>query len=812
MIMKKFLLLIAAAFSFSALFSQILYEDDFESYSVGDYIAVENPTWWTTWTNQPGSAEDAMISDEQGMSGTQSLKVDGTTDAILKLGNKIVGKYQLSFKYYVPSGFAGYFNVQHFEAPGTEWAYEVYFGATGSGYLDAGSASVAGFDYDQDTWVDIVSVIDLDADWTQLYIDGTLIYEWPFSWQSTSQSGTLQLGGVDVFAGGPTGETPTYYMDDLVFESVPSALYADDFESYTSGDYLAVVNPEWWTTWTNQPGTAEDALITDAQSNSGSNSVIVEGTTDLIMKLGDKTSGSYELSFWMYVPAGFGGHYNIQHFESPGTEWAFEMYFASDGTGYLNAGVANAATFTYSPDTWFYVDQIMNLNDDLAQLYLDGTLLFEWPFSYQASSTTGTLQLGGVDFYAGAPGSDTPTYYFDDIEFTQLEPGTGAAIINLDPATIIETLNAGSSSTNMINIENTGEVALDYSIVVTYPEGGKKSAASNGNPHKVVLSNVPAQSAMAKPGGAPEATDDVVLNYDGDNFSAIGLTNGGPMRVAANFTSDLVNPYIGMMLSSIEVYINDMPISTMAKVYDYGTIALPGPGEMLAEQSWTPVATNWQTVDLNDPIIISGGDIWVGYEVDHDAATFPAGTDGGPHHPQGDWISTGPGWHHLSDNAALDYNWNIRATLTGDPIEQWLSVDPMSGTVDVGDNMDIDVMIDATNLEGGNTYHAELVFNNTDPVNPQMIVPVTLAVFTGINEYSNSYIAVYPNPATNYINVKGDQEIYSVELINLVGQQVYRSEVNQLTHTIVTDNLQSGVYLLKVELENGTVTQRVTVK
>ncbi|MCB0805877.1 MAG: hypothetical protein KDC05_08770, partial [Bacteroidales bacterium] len=220
--MKKYLLLFAAvAFSFSAVISQIIYEDDFESYSVGDYIAVENPDWWDTWSGAPGGTEDAIVSDEQASSGNQSIKVDGVTDAILKMGNKTVGKYELSFKYYIPSGFAGYYNIQHFEAPGVEWAYEVYFGATGSGYLDAGSAQVAGFDYDPDTWVDIVNVIDLDADWTQLYIDGNLIYEWPFSWQSTSQSGTLQLGGMDVFAGGPTGETPTYYMDDLVFSSVP---------------------------------------------------------------------------------------------------------------------------------------------------------------------------------------------------------------------------------------------------------------------------------------------------------------------------------------------------------------------------------------------------------------------------------------------------------------------------------------------------------------------------------------------------------------------------------------------------------------
>ncbi|MBM3436368.1 MAG: hypothetical protein FJY07_09170, partial [Bacteroidetes bacterium] len=219
--MKKYLHLIAAmVISISAAFSQALYEDDFESYNVGDYLAVANPTWWTTWSGTPGSGEDAVISDDFASSGIKSAKVAGVTDAVLKLGDKTTGKYQLTFKMYIPTGYGGYYNFQHYESPGIEWAFEVYFGATGAGYLNAGATSVAGFNYAHDTWVDIMNVIDLTNDWTELYIGGNLIYEWPFSWQANSQSGLLQLGGVDFYAGAPTGETPVYYFEDLVFEPV----------------------------------------------------------------------------------------------------------------------------------------------------------------------------------------------------------------------------------------------------------------------------------------------------------------------------------------------------------------------------------------------------------------------------------------------------------------------------------------------------------------------------------------------------------------------------------------------------------------
>ncbi|MCD4697918.1 MAG: T9SS type A sorting domain-containing protein, partial [Bacteroidales bacterium] len=577
--------------------------------------------------------------------------------------------------------------------------------------------------------------------------------------------------------------------------------------------YIAVENPDWWTTWSGAPGGTEDGLISDEQANSGSNSIKVDGVTDLILKLGDKTSGKYQLSFYMYVPAGFGGYYNLQHFESPGVEWAYEVYFGATGSGYLSAGSAQVAGFDYTPDSWVYCDQIIDLNEDWTKLYIDGALLYEWPFSWQATSQTGTLQLGGVDVFAGAPTGETPTYYFDDVEFIQLEPGTGTAIINVDPAVIIETLNAGTTSSTSMEISNSGEEVLDYDIIVTYPGDDKKSsagAASMGN-SKAILSKIVHEDPTPQPGGAPQPVDDVILHYDGENSSAIGLTSGGAMRVSAVFTPDEVGDYIGMELSAIEVYINDQPIETKAQVYNYGLTSLPGPGDLLYEQNWNASATSWQIVDLNDPITVSGGDIWVGYWIDHSASTFPAGVDAGPHHPNGDWISSGPGWHHLSDNTALDFNWNIRAYLSGDPIIQWLSVNPESGTVNIGAAEDIDVNFDATDLEVG-SYYAELVINNSDPEDPQVIVPVNLGVLTGINEYDRSAVLIYPNPAVETLNIKADTEINSIELFNMMGQNIGRYEVMGIEYRISAIGLESGVYIIKVELDGKTMAERITIK
>ena len=108
------------------------------------------------------------------------------------------------------------------------------------------------------------------------------------------------------------------------------------------------------------------------------------------------------------------------------------------------------------------------------------------------------------------------------------------------------------------------------------------------------------------------------------------------------------------------------------KIWDMGTSYQPG--TLLVNQPFTGASLSWNNVQLDNPVYISGGDVWVGYQFTQPALDlFIPGTDAGPNDPNGDFLSSGVGWSHLSDNPELPYNWNIRANLTGDPIELWLS-------------------------------------------------------------------------------------------------------------------------------------------
>ena len=91
--------------------------------------------------------------------------------------------------------------------------------------------------------------------------------------------------------------------------------------SYTVGGFIAVQNPTWWTTWSNAPGTGEDAYVSGNYAHSPTKSLFIDpndGFTNLILKLGDKTSGVYNVDWYMYVETGHQAYYNFQHFQVPG--------------------------------------------------------------------------------------------------------------------------------------------------------------------------------------------------------------------------------------------------------------------------------------------------------------------------------------------------------------------------------------------------------------------------------------------------------------------------------------------------------------
>ena len=642
--------------------------------------------------------------------------------------------------------------------------------------------------------------IDTTSDWAwnEVNIDLSSYASTPFkiAWQYVGNDGDLAgVDGVDITAG-------------------YNYIFQDDFESYNVGDYLAL-NSNTWTTWSNAPGTDEDAYVVDEQAASPTKSVEVEGSkTDLILPMGNKTSGKYQINMKYYVVSGNGGYFNIQHYEQPGIEWAYEVYFTATGDGYMNAAGNQSAFFTYNHDEWINLKSIIDLDIDTAWFYVNDQLVHKWQFSTKANGDPGTLQLGGMDIYAGAPQGETCHYYMDDVEYIELVPGTDVPVINVDNSAINATLATGDSTGTTFSMGNDGKADLNYQIVVTYPGNNKalnREPAGFHAPKSLVTDIEKAPSANTT-GTAPSSRD-AVLHYDDDNYTAIGSQNDYEWRVAAKFPSNIVKPYIGMYLTSVDVFTNDPGNGFKLQVYGMGSYNTPGPGDLLLEQPFTANTQAWTNIVLDTPIYIDGQDLWVGYWVSGTGGTYVPGTDEGlNYNTDGDWMAAGPGWSHLGDNPSLKYNWNIRANLTGEPIVQWLSTDPAEGTLAPDQYIDVNVSMDATGLSS-NVYNGKLNIRNNDQENELVTITVLLNVTVGINENGEKeYVTMYPNPATNYLRIGSNGQIQQIIITNTIGQVVYNKQPNRASETVNTSQYDKGVYFVTVKTLNGTTTQKIMIQ
>ncbi len=73
-------------------------------------------------------------------------------------------------------------------------------------------------------------------------------------------------------------------------------------------------------------------------------------------------------------------------------------------------------------------------------------------------------------------------------------------------------------------------------------------------------------------------------------------------------------------------------------------------------------------------------------------------------------------------------------------------------------------------------------------------------------------LLVYPNPATDVINITSPSDISNVTIFNYVGQPVYSSNVNSSNVQINSNDFKAGIYIIRIQTCRGLETQKVTIK
>lgn len=119
----------------------------------------------------------------------------------------------------------------------------------------------------------------------------------------------------------------------------------------------------------------------------------------------------------------------------------------------------------------------------------------------------------------------------------------------------------------------------------------------------------------------------------------------------------------------------------------------------------------------------------------------------------------------------------------------------------VGDNL-IALKKLQTDIQKINTF-----YNLT--TKPNCLNPITI----GVNEIlKQNDFSIFPNPATESITIKINTEgisKISYEIIDVLGKTIIKNEVTDLTNiNINISNIKSGVYFIKLQVNNSTVTKK----
>ena len=561
------------------------------------------------------------------------------------------------------------------------------------------------------------------------------------------------------------------YTGLVTWEPPGGTIYGDDFESYNVGEYLAVQSNDW-TTWSNNPGSGEDAYVSDDYALSGTNSVKVEGSTNLLLIMDNYTSGCYSMDLNMYIVSGNTASFNLQKANTPGEQWAMKICFDVNGEARVDAGVYAACVFPFDFDTWLNFEIIVDLDNDLGEVWFNGTQLHTWQWTL-TSWGIGLLSLGGLNLWAWDNGGGPALAYYDDITFS---------IINAEPSDELTGYNVYLDDEFIIY---TTELQYQYTGLVynqTYTAG---VSAVYDDPGESIIVEV----VFCLPGGITHPENLVAFVFD---YNDVHLEWEQPVRTddvlyTRTRTKRIENNRDSRMLLGYKVYRdgveivylddpNELTYDDLALnegTYDYWVTAIYDEGE--SDSSNVEEVTVVLYPPLNLSAIVQGmNNVFLTWD-----APATRELESYNVYRNGDLISNVTSTFYLDEGvAAGNYVYNVTAVYGGG----WESgfSNNAYGSFDVGDTP-IPLV-------------TELMGNYPNPFNPTTIINYSLK--------ENAKVSL------NIYNIKGQKV-----------KQLITNSTSQLSagqHSVVWDGrdennkpVGSGIYFYKMKTDNFEKTKKM---
>ncbi len=222
--MKKIYVVIATCAAFVSSVNAQVFNDDFESYTVGNLVGATSPTW-RTWSGQVAVEDAAVVNnDNNTVGGSKSIYFSSTSasggpqDLVLPFSNGAPltsGIFTYSTWFKVPTNKTAYFNFQGTATIGGLYTLDCYMDANGSLRMLNGPVTKLTSTYPQGAWFELKIVANLTVNNWEVFVNG--VSKGTFA--STSNAITF----LDIY---PANAQAQFWVDDVHFDVVPYTLPA----------------------------------------------------------------------------------------------------------------------------------------------------------------------------------------------------------------------------------------------------------------------------------------------------------------------------------------------------------------------------------------------------------------------------------------------------------------------------------------------------------------------------------------------------------------------------------------------------------
>jgi len=576
-----------------------------------------------------------------------------------------------------------------------------------------------------------------------------------------------------------------------------------NFDALTAGPYAAQQLGAPWTTWSGTTGNAEDPAVSATQAASAPNSVYVATTSnDFVCHLSDKTTGRYKISFSYFVETGKMGYFNILNdFAGSNSIWAMQAYFRSNGYCIVDAGGASIDSVAYTTNTWNNIVFIIDVDDDFATMYFNGTELISWVFSSGSFGDGVTHKLDAVNFY-GLAEDLQPGYYVDNFVFEQVTvpnaPLNLTAVVTGGDVALSWTAPSGSPDSYSLVRNNgvlaSGLAATTYADNNLYPQDynyvAKAHYAGLGYSHSSNDTTVTIAGGIARECVLFEVTTAVLCPYcPGAAMGMEDLVSNGKSVAIVEYHNDWqgADPFANTesQTRSEDYALAGMATGNPTAVAD-GTIYLSGGNATVSLYStylpWYNTRASRNAIhDINLTVVKTGTDSYQATVVVEQMSDY---------YPSNLKLRT------ALTESNISYSWQNQTEL------HWVCLDMYPSAA--GTALDFSSVSTQTYTTSFSTagsvadnceFTAWVQLGTTGDVT--QAVKIDLSTVVGIEESAPATWMVYPNPANDQITIAG-QEKAQYEIVNISGQVIMSGLIENGFETINTSNLSQGSYFARI--------------